>query len=70
MYYIEQFVRNSIIGAIIRETLSQSIRVEIAKRKAYTKIKFRRISRPIETRSMRTYTPLNSCGVNRAKILY
>ena len=36
--------------------LIQSIKVEIAKRKAYTKSKFRRISRPSETRSMRTYT--------------
>ena len=36
--------------------LSQRIEVEIAKRKAYTKSGVKGISRPSETRSMRTYT--------------
>lgn len=47
-----------------------NINIEKARRKAYTKIKLKGISRLSETMSMRTYTPLNDCGVNRAKILY
>ena len=38
------------------KTPSQRIKVEKAKRRAYTKSGVKGISRPSETRSMRTYT--------------